>query len=183
MKKIATITATIAIALTFTACGSSGGESPVSEDKTHAEAQSDAPEAEPVKTETSADSPGEVSPDSAAAIADLLAASLADAEIVQITEDNDPNELLGRPNGYTDAAIIKLPGYDCADLGASCGITIEIWATEEDATSRSEYIQGVLKEMPMLGSEYNYINKNALLRISGEMKPSQAEELASIFNN
>jgi hypothetical protein len=27
-------------------------------------------------------------------------------KVVTITEDNDPNCLIGRPNGYTDAAVI-----------------------------------------------------------------------------
>lgn len=95
-----------------------------------------------------------------------------------MTEDNDPNDLLGRPNGYKAAAVIKDPRLDepCDDLGVDCGVTIEEWDSAEDAKDRSDYIQGLLEEAPMLGSEYHYLDGPILVRVTGELSPSVAEE-------
>ena len=47
-----------------------------------------------------------------------------------ITEDNDPNDLIGRPSGYTDAAVVYDSEAECTELGVDCGATIEIWPSE-----------------------------------------------------
>ena len=103
-------------------------------------------------------------------------------KVVVITEDNDPNDLIGRPNGYTSAAIIYDSGAECVELGASCGGTVEVWGSAADAKARSEYIQGVLKDAPMFGTEYHTLNGDALLRIAGQVKPSVAEAYATAFS-
>lgn len=104
-------------------------------------------------------------------------------KVVAITEDNDPNNLLGRPNGYTDAAVLYDKRVECAELGASCGAMIEIWASAADAQQRSEYIQTIQKAAPALGSEYHTLNGNALLRVTGELKPSEAKAYQIAFAN
>jgi len=103
--------------------------------------------------------------------------------VVTITEDNDPNNKIGRPNGYVSAAIIYDAGGECEDLGVDCGATIEVWPSAEAATERSEYIQGLQKDAPILGSEYNYLDGAALLRVSGDLKPSVAAEYESALSN
>lgn len=104
-------------------------------------------------------------------------------KIVVITEDNDPNNLIGRPNGYTDAAVIYDENANCTDLGAGCGVTIEMWPSRADAQQRSDYIQGILKETPAFGTEYHSVNYNVLLRITGELKPSVAEGYQAAFGS
>lgn len=141
-----------------------------------------APTAATPPSETSSSTP---TPTAAAArTAKDLASAIKQAsstKIVAITEDNDPNDLLGRPNGYTDAAVIYDKGATCDSLGIDCGATIEIWPTGADAEKRSEYIQGILKDLPALGNEYHTIRENALLRISGQIKPSVAKTYQKAF--
>jgi hypothetical protein len=116
-------------------------------------------------------SPGAESETPVASIGELPTVTRA----VEVTEDNDPNDLIGRPNGYEGATVF----YDkrvaeCSELGVSCGATLEIWPDGESAQRRAAYIQGILKESPMLGSEYHYRDGALLLRVTGELKPSEA---------
>lgn len=49
-----------------------------------------------------------------------------------------------------------------------------MFPTAAEAQARSDYIQGVLKAMPALGTEYDTVVGTALLRVTGIMKPSVA---------
>jgi hypothetical protein len=102
-------------------------------------------------------------------------------KIVQITEDNDPNDKIGRPNGYTGGAVLYDRNVSCTELGVDCGATIEIWPTAEGARARAAYIQGLLKGAPALGAEYDYLNGPALLRVAGDIKPSKAKAYGAAF--
>jgi hypothetical protein len=101
--------------------------------------------------------------------------------IIQITEDNDPNDKIGRPNGYTDASVLYDRTITCTELGVDCGATIEIWPTADDANARAAYIQEILKGAPTLGAEYDYLNGSALLRDAGGIKPSKAKAYGAAF--
>ncbi|OUE28354.1 hypothetical protein BFL36_01865 [Clavibacter michiganensis] len=103
-------------------------------------------------------------------------------DIVQITEDNDPNDVIGRPTGYVDAATLYDSRVSCDELGAECGASIEIWADAAAAQARMDYIQGILASTTALGTEYDYIRGNAIVRVTGELKPSQAAEYASAID-
>ena len=102
-------------------------------------------------------------------------------KVVTITEDNDPNNLIGRPNGYVSAAVLYDSGVECTELGTACGGMVEVWPTAADAQRRSDYIQGILKDSPVLGTEYDTLNGAALLRIDGKVKPSVANSYAAKF--
>ena len=94
-------------------------------------------------------------------------------KLVAITENNDPNNLLGRPNGYTAAVVIYDQGGSCSgDLGVDCGATVEQWPSGADANARKDYIQGILKKAPLLGSEWDLVSGPILVRVSGKLKPS-----------
>lgn len=115
--------------------------------------------------------------------AEALAASLkADVssitKTVTITEDNDPNDSIGRPGSYSEAVSIYDSRADCGedDLSVDCGAKIEVFDSAGGAKDRMDYIQKSLKDNPILGSEYNYVIGNALLRVSGTLKPSEAKE-------
>lgn len=101
--------------------------------------------------------------------------------IIQISEDNDPNDKIGRPNGYTDASVLYDRTVTCTELGVDCGATVEIWPTADDAKARAAYIQGILKGAPTLGAEYDYLNGSALLRVAGGIKPSKVKAYAAAF--
>lgn len=146
--------------------------------------QESEPESEVPRTEETASegatAPATTAPRTAEDLARLIEQATS-TKIVVITEDNDPNDLLGRPNGYTDAAVIYDEGTTCTDLGAECGATIEIWPSRDDAQRRSDYIQGILKDAPAFGTEYHTLNESALLRITGNLKPSTAKEYQTAF--
>ncbi len=130
-------------------------------------------------------------PSASPAPAPLTAAELASQlDVVTITgtfeftEENDPNELLGRPNGYTSATVIIDSGSGdptCVDPGAICGATIEVFEDAAGAQRRSDYILGLLESTPMLGSEYHFILDNALLRVDGSITPTVAAEYGESF--
>jgi len=80
------------------------------------------------------------------------------------SSDNDPNELLGRPGGYTSKAEVKQSIRE--SFGVENGGSVEVFETNEDAEKRKEYIETVTKEMGLLLTEYSYVEKNVLLLIS-----------------
>ena len=96
-------------------------------------------------------------------------------------EDTDPNNLLGRPNGYTSRASADLPGGDTTGDKYSIerGLVIEGFPTAGDADRRSAYIQGLLKNAPILGHEYHYRTGDGtvLVRVTGRVRPSAARRI------
>lgn len=102
-------------------------------------------------------------------------------KVVTITEDNDPNDLIGRPRGYESAAIIYDSEVSCDSLGSDCGVVVEVFTDGEEARARAEYIQGILKDTPAFGPEWNYVKGSALVRVTGHLKPSSAANYADAF--
>ena len=45
-----------------------------------------------------------------------------------------------------------------------------------------DYIQRILKDSPMLGSEYDYLRGSLLLRVDGALKPSAAAAYETAFD-
>lgn len=116
-------------------------------------------------------------------------------EINVYSADNDPNELLGRPGGYTskadflDANVEKKAietaveeGSNEAEVkqsiresfGVENGGSVEVFETNEDAEKRKEYIETITKEMGGLLTEYSYVKKNVLLRLSKSLTHDHA---------
>lgn len=123
---------------------------------------------------------------SAPSIARTMAKELGPqaTDVVVITEDNDSNNLLGRPNGYSSAAVINdadLP--DQTDPGVGSGATIEVWKDGTAAQARADYIQGLLAASPILGSEYDYVEGPILLRVNGDIKPTVAAKYEAAFKS
>lgn len=119
----------------------------------------------------------------AAAISAALQAKVPQVtKVLQITEDNDPNNLIGRPNEYTQAATLYDSRTPCTDIGADCGATVEIWPSAALASGRVAYIQKELTANPVLGSEYDYAHGNAVLRVTGTMKPSDEAGYLAAWN-
>ena len=103
-------------------------------------------------------------------------------QVVTITEDNDPNESLGRPGKYTDAAVIYDSRVECTDgPGYDCGAKIEIYPTQEAAQARSGYLTKIHEENPILGSEWDEVSGGVLLRVTGSLKPSEAQAYRDAF--
>lgn len=112
---------------------------------------------------------------------ELKGESQTATKVVTVTEQNDPNNLIGRPNGYDSAAIIYDSEVSCDSLGSECGVVIEVFDDESSAQARGEYIQGILKEAPVMGSEWDYVKGPVVLRVSGELAPSSNSMYAEAF--
>jgi hypothetical protein len=118
-------------------------------------------------------------PDPADEVVAQLAAKVptAGAGIVY-TADDDPNHLLGRPNGYTskatfvDTRIESGPPPGSVDAGGS----VEVFGDASAAAARQQYIQQLQKASPLLGTEYSYVEGPALVRVSGKLTPTEAAE-------
>ncbi|MFJ1652380.1 hypothetical protein ACIOC2_13370 [Streptomyces sp. NPDC088337] len=98
-----------------------------------------------------------------------------------ITEENDPNHLLGRPNQYTSKVTFTDSRLKAADVvGAEEGAVerggaVEVFADPVDAQARAKYIGSVTKSMPTL-AEYDYVHGSILVRVSHYLTPAQAAE-------
>lgn len=100
--------------------------------------------------------------------------------VTEVTEDNDANNLIGRPGQYVSAAWITDKAGVSKETGIDGGAVVEVFATPENAQTRSEYIQSVLTEGGgVLGTEYHYLKDSRLLRVSGNLKPSSAKTYES----
>ncbi|MEV4246937.1 hypothetical protein AB0J63_26430 [Streptosporangium canum] len=97
---------------------------------------------------------------------------------VTYTADNDPNKLLGRPNGYASKASFTDKRVDISKVigkegDVELGGSIEVFEDAGQAEQRADYIQEIGKNMPMLG-EYDYVAGPVLVRVSKELTPDQA---------
>lgn len=96
---------------------------------------------------------------------------------------NDPNELLGRPNGYTSRSdLLDLRTGEQA-FGASGGAAVEVFANAAEAQARKAYIDSIIESAPMLGPEYSWVHDSILLRVSGALTPEQAAEYESAMSS
>lgn len=141
--------------------------------------------AEPATSSVAAQSPQSAAPsaelDARAVLAKLTVAKIGLTHGAVQNEDDDPNNLLGRPNGYTSRASADLPGGDTSgdDYSIERGLVIEVFPSAGDADRRSQYIQGLLKNAPILGTEYHYRTGDgrALIRVTGRVKPTAAKKI------
>lgn len=69
-------------------------------------------------------------------------------------ENTDPNNLIGRPNGYLSRASFDLPGgdQDAEKYGLDRGGVIEVFPDTASAAARSKFIQDTLKSIQILGT-------------------------------
>lgn len=115
------------------------------------------------------------------ALAELAKLVPSAKQNIVITEDNDKNHLLGRPGQYTSKVTFTdsrvkpddIAGLDKDDVQQ--GGIIEVFATPADAKARGDYIQAIVKNLPML-LEYDYPHGVYLVRVSKYLTPSQAAE-------
>lgn len=162
----------LALAALLAGCGGSRGQD--------GSAQTSAPRA----TASSAPAPAAPTAPPNTKDAASLAAALGQGTPHIWTAETDPNKLLGRPGGYTSAATVADKRVSCDDPkepGASCGATVEVFASAEDAKARSDYIQSILRGGGLLGTEYHTRADAALPRVAGELTPKQAAVYAEKF--
>jgi hypothetical protein len=116
----------------------------------------------------------------------LKAHHLPITKVMVYTAANDPNGLLGRPNGYISAAhfldrrAVHMSGSQTFDT--SNGGAVEVFASHRLAERRANYIKGILKANPILvGPEYDYVVGKVVLRISGALTRSDAQRYLKVL--
>lgn len=97
------------------------------------------------------------------------------------TAANDPNHLLGRPNGYSSKAAfadsrvpadqVEYMAQDAVERGGS----VEVFADEAGAKARMQYIQTLAQGFPG-AVEYDYVHGAVLVRVSRILTPDQAKD-------
>lgn len=157
--------------LALTGCSSLGSSAPVTVTATV------------TATLTPTPTPTPTAPANATAIATAIKAAVPQVtKLVTITEDNDPNNSIGRPSGYSSAAVLYDSRTKCSDgLGADCGATVEGWPSAKAAKARAAYIETLLKGSPLLGTEYDIVRGTYVLRVAGSIKPSKEKAYATAF--
>lgn len=100
---------------------------------------------------------------------------IATSDIAMVDEKTDSNKLLGRPHQYTEKAMWKdARTGETGEPSLETGGTVELFANEEDAKTRFDYVDK-LSATPML-AEYHYLRGPVLVRLSKDLSPSQAKE-------
>lgn len=96
--------------------------------------------------------PSSVGSENAQEVFNRIAAQVPTTSLVKVyTEDDDPNKLLGRPNGYTskiafaDSRISKTDSEGTQKVAIERGGSIEVFPDADLAKGRADYIQTVLK--------------------------------------
>lgn len=175
MRRTASLPLTAAAAallFSLTGCGGTAGTTP-------AAATTVTITATPTPTPT----PTPTAPANATAIAKAIKAAVPQViKVVTITEDNDPNNSIGRPTGYSSAAVLYDSRTKCSDgLGADCGATVEGWPTAAAAKARAKYIQKLQGATTLLGTEYDIVHGTYVLRVAGAIKPSKEKAFSAAF--
>lgn len=183
------ITGILVLVTALAACGgeSAGDNAVTSPTEATSPSVTQQTEAEPTEAVESTETGStEATDDPAAAAASLAEAIPEIGEIIEITEDNDTNNLIGRPGQYDAATFMEDERLGCTaadnfkELATDCGAKIERWASEADAQARADDIQAKLKSFG-LGAEYDYVRDRLLLRVAGDLKPSQAKAYEEAF--
>ena len=110
----------------------------------------------------------------------LKSAGLPISKSIEYDEATDPNDLLGRPNAYTqkvnwDDQRLKPSSSDPYNAG-----TIEVFSNPEDAKSRKEYIDKLGQASSLFGW-YSFLEGNYLLRVAYDFTPEQARVYETAF--
>lgn len=95
-----------------------------------------------------------------------------------LTAENDSDKLLGRPNQYTE----KITWKDSRAQNSNVDCSIELFKNKDDATARKNYLENIIKAMPML-TQYIEQKNNVLIRIDGTLTPDQSNEYINVFKS
>lgn len=66
-------------------------------------------------------------------------------------------------------------------MDVSCGAKLEVFEDADAANGRMEYLKAIIEGMGGIVTEYDYVDGKTLLRVSGELKPSEAKEYEDAF--
>ena len=111
-------------------------------------------------------------------------------DVVIHSAESDPNNLLGRPDGYTasahfeDTSVEQDQPFEEGETVLPKGGVIEVWGTQEKAEARKTYIEEVNNTFNMPGlKQYMYIHKDVLLRLEYDIIPDQAKKYEDVLKS
>lgn len=107
-------------------------------------------------------------------VSELQEAGYPIDNVLEYTETNDPNQLLGRPNQYIQKINFADMRFIQSDSSNPVGGSIEIFENSDDCENRAEYITSITESLPAM-AEYTYQFDNVLLRLTKDLLPSDAE--------
>ena len=117
--------------------------------------------------------------------AETIKAAIPEVTLITNTGDNDANNMIGRTSGYVAATVFVDPraGEECDQTkpGIICGAGVEQWPDAAAAQQRAEYLKAVLSAAPILGTEYATLRGDLILRVSGKLNPSVADQYKAAF--
>lgn len=104
-------------------------------------------------------------------------------EIAAVSEDNDPNRLLGKQGGYKAALVFGLKQTGISNLssseliekGITAGGTIEIYSTESEARQRVDYLSAFDGSSLMKGT--HTVKGSLVIRLSKELNTADQKAL------
>ena len=112
-------------------------------------------------------------------------------EIEAVTEDNDPNKMLGKEGGYTSCIYFTISDIDSdsvegdtvVEKGTDAGGAIEVFPSVEDAEARCEYLAGFDNTLLYSGS-YAIVGTMVIrtsYRLDGESQLNLTNEITQEF--
>ena len=104
-------------------------------------------------------------------------------EVRAVTEDNDPNGKLNKAGGYTATVYFEskninqnnVYGTDLIDKGTDAGGAVEVYASEEDAIKRNDYLAAF--DGSIFSSGSHKVAGTVVIRTSDELTASQQQAL------
>lgn len=104
-------------------------------------------------------------------------------DVSAVTENNDPNGKLNKPGGYTATVYFEssnvnqsnVYGTDLIDKGTDAGGAIEVYANEEDAIKRNDYLASF--DGGIFASGSHKVVGTVLIRTSDELTASKQKVL------
>jgi hypothetical protein len=112
----------------------------------------------------------------------LVAAGLPISSPVPVDSTTDPNDLLGRPGGYTSRLSFSAPGGnpDADQYGIGRGGIVEVFVNSSDAKRRSDFIR---RQDGRSGrAERHYRAGPVLVRLAGSADRSLMAKLRSAMD-
>ena len=106
----------------------------------------------------------------------LVAAGLPISNPVPVDKSTDPNNLLGRPGGYTSRLSFSVPGGDpkADQYGIGRGGIIEVFANANDASRLADRIRGGDDSR---SNERQYRAGAVLVRLAGNIDRALADKV------
>jgi hypothetical protein len=108
-------------------------------------------------------------------------AGLPIGQVIALTPENDPNQLLGRPGQYTGKTQFEDTRVNDGDSNPlALGGSIEVFANPNDAKRRADYVQAITTSSSLF-AEYSWLVDSVFLRLDNAFTPTQATEYERVL--